>query len=586
MFSFHELTIDPDLFYGKSQDIKALSRIEKLVASIPDNLIENSTSEAIDLLSSNHTCSYVFAKTLFKFCLYHPKHIEKYLLFLHKIKTTEKSLFKNFRRILFIEYKTQDDAMKGKNNKVRPEIIFILNKLIEMKDLKPNELIHSRIHKHLQFIHYYDNSQMKEILKTSSIEFQTSLEELMNNEWSLHLKYLSEGHHQNQAIKSIEIDDVNTLTTLIGNKAIDKDDFVPYSIYQRFQTPFEKVTLIEYAAFCSSIECFKYLLLNEAKLTENLPICAVCGGNTEIIHICEQNNLEFKNEVDYALQYHHSEIFLWLIETKNQEFPKMNSFLESCVKYSLYSFLIDYLPKCTRINDLMMVAIKDGNNLLYTFLKQFKEIRFSSELEVLEIACQNGNFELFRFFNRNKFNRTKFLSLFLLHKSTYSESEDIVQLLLNRKEIDIDQKDDKNGQTAFHIACQNSSHEVSRILMNHYCDINAQCNKKGYTGLHFACENGHLKIINIILEQLNLMVDIKDKINYETPLHIASRRGFQEIVLLLLKKGFWINEISRCYMRPLHFACMNGNLTTVDTLISFDPENIDLNSGTILIFFF
>lgn len=588
MFSFHELTIDPDLYYGKSEDIKALSRIEKIIQNIQENTIQTSSSEAIDLILSNHTCSYVMAKTLYKFCYSKPKNIEIYLSFLHEVKTKENSLFKFFRRILFIDYKTQDSiktdaktSFSDKNgSKVRPEIIFILNKLIEMKDLQPTDLIHSRIQNHLQFIHYYDNSQMKEIQKTCTSEFKVQLNELLNNDWSIHLNYLSKGFHPHLAIKSIEIDDVKNLSMLIANKTIDKDSIVPYSIYQRFQSPLENMTLIELAAFCSSIECFKYLLLNGAKQNERLPIFAVCGGNDEIIHICEQNNLEFKDEVEFSLKYHHIEIFQWLIETKKEKFPPMNKFLEYCVKYSCYSLLIDYLPKCTQINDLVLEAINDGNNLIHSFLKQFKEIHYTNLYEIIETTCKNGNFELFRFFDRNKFNKTKFINLFLLHKSTFSESEDIVQLLLTRKNIDIDQKDDKNGETAFHIACQNSSFEVARILMNHYCDLNVQSTNSGHTGLHFACENRNLKIINIILEQPRLMVDIKDNINFETPLHVASRRGFNEIVLLLLKKGFYINEISRCYMRPLHFACMNGNLSTVETLISFDPENINLNSGT------
>lgn len=590
MFSFHEFALDPDLFYGKSEDIKALSRIEKIIENISENTIQTSVSEAIDLILSNRTTSYVMAKTLYKFCFFKPKNIESFLLFLHEVKTKENSLFKFFRRILFIEYKTQDDKKSDDLNKdkqkVEPEILFILNKLIEMKDLQPSDLIHSRIQNHLQFIHYYDNSQMKEIMETSTNEFKIYLNEILNDNWSLHLNYLSKGNHSLLAIKSIEIDDVNTLTTLIANQTIQKDSIVPYSIYQRFKPPLENMTLIEMTAFCSSIECFKYLLLNETKLSKRLPIFAICGGNAEIIHICEQNNLEFKDEIEYSLKYHHIDIFRWLIETKKEKFPPMNKFFELCVKYSCYSLFIDYLPKCTQINELVIEAINDGNNLIHSFLKQFKEIRYNNLYEIIEKTCENGNFELFRYFERNKFNKTKFDNLFLLHKSTFSESEDIVQLLLTRKNLDIDQKDDLNGETAFHIACQSSSSEVSRILMNHYCDINSQSTKTGHTGLHFACENRNLKIINIILEQPRLIVDIKDNVYFETVLHVAARRGFDDIILLLLKKGFYINEISRCFMRPLHFACMYGNLSTVKTLISFDPENINLNSGTNFIFFF
>ena len=65
-----------------------------------------------------------------------------------------------------------------------------------------------------------------------------------------------------------------------------------------------------------------------------------------------------------------------------------------------------------------------------------------------------------------------------------------------------------------------------------------------------------------------------------TPLHVAARRGFYEIVDLLLHNGFYINELAKCRMTPLHFACMYGNEKTVETLLHFDPENIEINATT------
>lgn len=592
MFAFQEFSIDPDLFYEKSEEIQILSKIEQLLLNLSNDTLEHSVTESLEILSKHRTSNFVFAKLIYKFCFSRPKEIEKYILLVHKIKAVENSLFKMFRRIIFIDYKTQilkkiknkpqiyQGNFYSKQENIRPELIFILNKLIEMNDLSPIDLIHSIIPHHFLFVHYFDHQQMLEVFKDQSIQFKEDLNELKLGNWQRHKQMISEGFHHSNVVKSIEKDDVETLSSIIDSPNFNYNDIVSFSIYDRVKYPFNDITLLELAAFCSSLSCFKVLLEHNCQFTNRIGSLAIAGGNKEIVQICEDNNSEFKNGIKYAIKYHRPELLSWLLETKKEKLPPFNHLLNKCVKYSCFSIIIDYLPKCTQVNELSKLIIKDGNNLLHVFLRQFKEIRYTNLLKMLKITCKTGNIELFKYFNRNEFNKSKFSELFLLHKATFYESEDIVQILLNRKEIKLDEKDTENGETAFHIACRNSSPEIARILMNHLCQINNQSNKTGQTGLHFACDNGNIKIIQIILEQPHLMADIKDYVEFETPLHVAARRGFYEIVDLLLHNGFYINELAKCRMTPLHFACMYGNEKTVETLLHFDPENIEINSTT------
>ncbi|OHS96253.1 hypothetical protein TRFO_37613 [Tritrichomonas foetus] len=571
MFSFHEFINDSDVFYSKSDDLKTLIELENYLYPFQKENIELTTKSILNMISKNSKSSYLIAKSIYKCCLNRPKHIESYLSLVHEIRSSKESFFKLFHRILIIEFKKYDQ-----NNKARPEIIFIMNKLIEMNDFKPSDLIHTRMIDYLQFLHYFDSDQMKENLNEASNEFKHELIDLKKNKWELHLKLINDGMNHDTIANSIELDNINTFIQFVSNPKFQINGTIPFSIYERVLMPFNNLTYIEYAAFCGSLECFKHLLLSGAKKTERIAILAVCSGNAEIIHICEHNEIVFKDEVKYSLIYHHVEIFKWLIETKEEPFPKMIDFFNYCMIGGCYALIIEYLPKLTELKEFYKLMINDGNNLLFNFMKQFKETSITKDNNMIEASCENGNFELFKLFNSRFVNSKKkpISNLLLLHKAVYSESEDIVKALLERNDIDIDQKNEK-GFAPIHIACQNSSHEVTRILLNHGCDINSQTENTGYTGLHYACENGNEKIVELILDQPHLMIDVRDQIEFETALHVACRRGFHEIVNHLIYRGFYINEVARCYMSPLHFACMNGNYEVVKILFTKNNKNYD-----------
>ena len=49
------------------------------------------------------------------------------------------------------------------------------------------------------------------------------------------------------------------------------------------------VNLVDIAAYYGSVECFKYLVLNNAPFSEDVCQFSICGGNYEIIHYLENN---------------------------------------------------------------------------------------------------------------------------------------------------------------------------------------------------------------------------------------------------------------------------------------------------------
>ena len=79
--------------------------------------------------------------------------------------------------------------------------------------------------------------------------------------------------------------------------------------------PDKMLTPIEFAAFYGSVKCFKYFLLNNAKLKPSICKFAVAGGNYEIIHILEQKNLSFEDCFRLSVEYHRYEITDWLLQS-------------------------------------------------------------------------------------------------------------------------------------------------------------------------------------------------------------------------------------------------------------------------------
>ncbi|EAY15072.1 hypothetical protein TVAG_019730 [Trichomonas vaginalis G3] len=109
----------------------------------------------------------------------------------------------------------------------------------------------------------------------------------------------------------IEKDLVDDLTTASAND---------FSNYMKSNASTEKSKFLEkllnLSCQFSSINCFKYLLLNHTGQidSKSLANSAVAGGNFEIIHLLSQKNFSFNSSLESAIEYHHDEISDWILE--------------------------------------------------------------------------------------------------------------------------------------------------------------------------------------------------------------------------------------------------------------------------------
>ena len=74
------------------------------------------------------------------------------------------------------------------------------------------------------------------------------------------------------------------------------------------------ISLIDFCCFFGSLNCFKYLLLNQCNITEKTHKYSIAGGNQEIINILKETNNKFEDCLLTSVKYHRYELTYWLNE--------------------------------------------------------------------------------------------------------------------------------------------------------------------------------------------------------------------------------------------------------------------------------
>lgn len=88
-------------------------------------------------------------------------------------------------------------------------------------------------------------------------------------------------------------------------------------------------------------------------------------------------------------------------------------------------------------------------------------------------------------------------------------------------------------------------------------------NEKGLNGLFVALNSGSLKVARLLIESKGTPIDDRNE-NDETPLMIASIKGYVELAKLLIEKGADVNKPG---WTPLHYAASKGNVEMIRLLI-------------------
>lgn len=95
------------------------------------------------------------------------------------------------------------------------------------------------------------------------------------------------------------------------------DGFDPNKTYKDYNS--NKFSLLDLAAKYSSVNCFKFLIANNAKITEKTVKACIEGGNNEILRILVQKGANLNFMLSVAIESHQNQIADYLISNFNCE---------------------------------------------------------------------------------------------------------------------------------------------------------------------------------------------------------------------------------------------------------------------------
>ncbi|KAL3310870.1 hypothetical protein Ciccas_010559 [Cichlidogyrus casuarinus] len=98
----------------------------------------------------------------------------------------------------------------------------------------------------------------------------------------------------------------------------------------------------------------------------------------------------------------------------------------------------------------------------------------------------------------------------------------------------------------------------------------------GFSPLHLACMNGHFTVSEILCSRASVAVDARTKVD-KTALHLASQKGYLDIVQLLLNFGADVNAKDMLLMTALHWACENRHLPVISLLLDHGADLYAVN---------
>lgn len=130
-------------------------------------------------------------------------------------------------------------------------------------------------------------------------------------------------------------DDIEMLKNLMMDPEFD---VFKAEIRENYLSAQYRHKILPRTCYYGALNCFKHLfiLLKEEKIAEELEACkrsAIHGGNVEIIHLLEQNTIQYdKESILHAIEANNSEIFDWLVE-KFHGIIRKDDVIEMCIRH-------------------------------------------------------------------------------------------------------------------------------------------------------------------------------------------------------------------------------------------------------------
>lgn len=167
-------------------------------------------------------------------------------------------------------------------------------------------------------------------------EFDQIVSEYRKNNWYLYDDIMKNGFESNSPGYAIKNDDVELLRDITTNNDYDFNQMIGGEFFET-----NKKSLITTAAYYGSINCFKFLILNKAKIDAATAEASIYGGNHEIIRLCQDEKVDCSSFISASIISHRDDLFEWANESCDCKQPS----LYECASSINYRALLYYVGK-------------------------------------------------------------------------------------------------------------------------------------------------------------------------------------------------------------------------------------------------
>lgn len=216
---------------------------------------------------------------------------------------------------------------------------------------------------------------------------------------------------ENLLYTSIKNDDFNEFLSIISRINFDINRKLEYNefdfFYKHANIPWDMAYIVEFAAYCGSINIFKYLYANKVKLDlKKLLYYAFSGGNYEIIHLIESNKFEYDKSqlANAAIEHHNNELIDYLINNYDISINNV-SCIVCCIKSNNIEVLLQILDGKID-DDLVKCAVESsvrfGNLDTSKYLVEIKKVDLTNKIyyygaSLFKTAVRNYHIEMIKY---------------------------------------------------------------------------------------------------------------------------------------------------------------------------------------------
>ena len=130
---------------------------------------------------------------------------------------------------------------------------------------------------------------------------------------------------------------------------------------------------------------------------------------------------------------------------------------------------------------------------------------------------------------------------------------------------------DQSGQKALHYAAKKGSCAVVSALLAKGAEVNAKDNK-GFTALHAASLRGDVEIVKLLIAA-SAKIDKKSKEDRKTPLHLAAEHGHADVYAELVRNGADENKLDAMGKSAASYAALLSTSSTKKIKLTTPAEN-------------